>query len=96
MLYCGVPTNCNALGGDEVVANMNDQHAVRCCTESADLNWPYECLNILGVYGQSDVPNCYAESTFVEAVDICAAYHGGRLCTGEEMKDKCTKGMYFT
>lgn len=91
MLYCGIPTKCNDLGGDEVVSNMNNLHAVRCCTEDASLNWPYKCQTIQGVFGESNVPDCYSDKSFSEAVDICSSA-GGRLCTGDEMKDKCTEG----
>ena len=71
---------------------MNDQHLVRCCSENAALNWPYKCLSIPGVFGQTNVPECYMNSTFTEAVEICSSYDGGRLCSGEEIKDKCTAG----
>lgn len=92
MLYCGVPTKCDSLGGDEVVANMNDLHAVRCCAENANLNWESKCYTIGGVFGESHVPDCYTDKTFHEAASICAMYDGGRLCTGDEMKDGCTRG----
>lgn len=91
MLYCGVPSKCEGIGGDEVVANMNTQHVVRCCTENVALNWFDKCLTIQGIFGQT--PNeCYMSKTFSEAMQICASYDGGRLCTGEEMIDKCTAG----
>ena len=92
MLYCG-PTQCDELGGDEVMAGMNEPHAVRCCTDNANLNWPYACKSIVGVFGQSNVPSCYSSKTFNEAVEICSLYDGGRLCTSDEMKDKCTSGV---
>ena len=28
MLYCGAPSKCEELGGDEAIANMYDQHVV--------------------------------------------------------------------
>jgi len=28
--HCGVPDKCGALGGNEVTASVNDQHAVQC------------------------------------------------------------------
>ena len=91
MLYCGTPSKCETLGGDEVVAYMNDQHVVRCCTENTALNWSDKCLTIEGVFGTT--PNeCYMYKTFSEAMKICSSYDGGRLCSGEEMKDKCTAG----
>ena len=92
MLYCGVPGKCGALGGNEVIASVNDQHAVRCCTEDQSVGWPYKCTSISGVYGESDVPQCYGSATFSEAVDICSAYAGGRLCSRDEMLDRCTRG----
>ena len=92
MLYCGVPGKCGALGGNEVTASVNDQHAVRCCTEDQSVGWPYKCTSIAGVYGESNVPQCYGSATFSEAVDICSAYAGGRLCSRDEMLDKCTRG----
>ena len=91
MLYCGVPTKCEELGGDEVVANMNEEHVVRCCTQNTELNWFDKCLTIEGVFGQT--PNeCYTNKTFIQAMQICSSYDGGRLCSGEELKDKCTAG----
>ena len=91
MLYCGAPNKCSELGGDEVVADMNDQHVVRCCTENTALNWSDKCLTIQGVYGTT--PNeCFMKKTFNEAMQICSSYEGGRLCSGEEMKDKCASG----
>ena len=47
MLYCGNPDNCGALGGNEVTASVNDQHAVRCCTEDQSVGWPYKCTSAL-------------------------------------------------
>lgn len=91
MLYCGTPSKCETLGGDEVVANMNDQHVVRCCTENTALNWSDKCLTIEGVFGTTP-DECYMHKTFSEAMKICSSYDGGRLCSGEEMKDKCTAG----
>jgi len=91
MLYCGVPTKCEELEGDEVVANMNEEHVVRCCTQNTELNWFDKCLTIEGVFGQT--PNeCYISKTFTQAMQICSSYDGGRLCSGEEFKDKCTGG----
>ena len=92
MLYCGIPGKCGALGGNEVTASVNDLHAVRCCTEDQSVGWPYKCTSISGVYGESDVPQCYGSATFSEAVDICSAYAGGRLCSRDEMLDRCTRG----
>ena len=91
-LYCGRPDRCDELGGNEVEVNMNGQHGVRCCTEDSAVGWPNECNDITGVYGESSVPNCYSSSTFTEAVAICAAYSGGRLCSRDEILDNCTKG----
>ena len=89
----GVPNKCNALGGNEVQVDMSAQHAVRCCTEDASVGWPFKCTGgITGVYGESNVPSCYSSSTFNEAVTICSAYSGGRLCSGTELLNKCTRG----
>ena len=70
MLYCGIPGKCGALGGNEVTASVNDLHAVRCCTEDQSVGWPYKCTSISGVYGESDVPQCYSSTTFSNAVVI--------------------------
>ena len=89
----GVPDKCNALGGNEVKVDMSTPHAVRCCTEDASVGWPFKCKGgITGVYGESNVPQCYFSSTFAEAVTICSAYSGGRLCSGTELMNKCTRG----
>ncbi len=92
MLYCGVPGRCDSLGGNEVIASASLTTAyVRCCTEDATVGWPYKCQSIQGVFGESNVPVCYSDATFDEAIGICGAYDGGRLCSGAEMLDKCTR-----
>jgi len=93
MLYCGIPNKCSSLGGNEVVASRSVSVAdVRCCSTNASLGWPRKCNSIQGVYGESNVPKCFREKTFDEAVAICGAYEGGRLCSGVELMDKCTRG----
>ena len=72
---------------------MSATHAVRCCTEDASVGWPFKCTGgITGVYGESNVPTCFTDKTFDEAVSICSAYSGGRLCSGTELFNKCTRG----
>jgi len=94
MLYCGMPGKCGSSGGDKVKASTTDRAGVRCCTTNESLGWPDKCTTKSDprVFGESNVPTCYLESTFQEAVDICSAYEGGRLCTGAELLDRCTKG----
>ena len=72
---------------------MSTQHGVRCCTEDASVGWPFKCTGgITGVYGESNVPSCYLSSTFNDAVTICSTYSGGRLCSGTELLNYCTRG----
>jgi len=73
---------------------MSTQHSVRCCTTNSSLNWPDKCRVKPNprVFGESNVPSCYKSSTFDEAVEICSAYDGGRLCSGRELLNKCTAG----
>jgi len=94
MLYCGIPNKCNARGGNMKSTDINDRAGVRCCTTNESLGWSDKCQTKSNprVFGASNVPTCNLDSTFQEAVDICAMYDGGRLCTGEELTDKCTKG----
>ena len=93
--HCGVPDKCGALGGNEVTASVNDQHAVQCVVvpriNQLAGHTSTSALALL-VYGESDVPQCYGSATFSEAVDICSAYAGGRLCSRDEMLDRCTRG----
>ena len=91
MLYCGIPGKCSGLGGDQAVP-MDEPNKVRCCTTVQNVGWPQKCNTIQGVYGESNVPGCYSSKTFEEAVAICGAYPGGRLCSGAEMTDRCTRG----
>eukprot|EP00579_Thalassiosira_antarctica_P017962 CAMPEP_0201927842 /NCGR_PEP_ID=MMETSP0903-20130614/19609_1 /ASSEMBLY_ACC=CAM_ASM_000552 /TAXON_ID=420261 /ORGANISM="Thalassiosira antarctica, Strain CCMP982" /LENGTH=633 /DNA_ID=CAMNT_0048466135 /DNA_START=34 /DNA_END=1932 /DNA_ORIENTATION=+ len=92
MVYCGTPNKCNSLGGNAVVADMNDRHAVRCCSEDANLDWRLRCNRDPTVYGESNIGGtCHGEATFKGAMDICTSA-GGRLCTSEEMMDSCTHG----
>ena len=93
--HCGVPDKCGVLGGNEVTASVNDQHAVQCVVvpriNQLAGHTSTSALALL-VYGESDVPQCYGSATFSEAVDICSAYAGGRLCSRDEMLDRCTRG----
>ena len=90
-IYCGSSNQCNT--GNEVVTNVDAQHVVRCCTENGALNWQDTCFSISGVFTQSKLPQCYSSKTFNEALEICSAYNGGRLCSGEEILDGCTSDM---
>ena len=90
-IYCGASNQCNA--GNEVVTDIDAQHVVRCCSENGALNWQDSCSSISGVFTQSKLPQCYNSKTFNEALEICSAYNGGRLCSGEEILDGCTSDM---
>ena len=91
MLYCGTPNKCAQLGGNKVPRDVNLGAAVRCCTTDPSLGWRDKCRTKSSprVYGESQVPACYADATFEEATNICAEA-GGRLCSGAELKNRCT------
>jgi len=67
-------------------AYWEEKHEVRCCSESEKPGWVKQPW--CDVWGESDLPACFHESTFEEAADICAR-NGGRLCTKEELEFGC-------
>ena len=85
MLYCGNPRKRNKLSGDKVMDNINTSAGVCCCIMNETLTWHNRCetKSNTRVLGKLNVPACYLEYTFQEAVDISVLYYGGRLCTGQ-------------
>ena len=81
-LYCGVPNKCASLGGNTVITSKETLAGVRCCTSNISLGWPSKCRSSSnsGIYGESNVPRCYRDSTFEEALEICGAYDGKFIC----------------
>jgi len=76
-----------------------EKHEVRCCAgtdlDPADTgHWKRHknCKNAGHVvWGESNVPGCYAQKNFTEAISICESV-GARLCTKQELLDDCTRG----
>jgi hypothetical protein len=80
---------CSARGHFWDVAKLEEQHEVRCCSDSALSGWRKN--RGCGVWSDSDMGGqCYHSSTYIEASDICAR-NGGRLCTKEEVLGRCTR-----
>ena len=103
-LACGVPGKCNSIGGNVVTVPKTANRAVRCCRDPShgQGDWDYKCDSIPNVWGQSNMDilpdgitginnNCVAETDFAGAVETCQA-NNARLCTPEEMLDRCTRG----
>ena len=75
-----------------------EKHFVRCCADedldptTSHWNQHRNCRNANhGVWGESNVPECYSEKNFTEAISICESV-GARLCTEQELLDDCTRG----
>merc|ERR1712183_1212709 len=87
-VVCGMGTGCGE--GDESVALASGEHEVRCCRDSPGSGFttkkPY-----CDVWARSDFDGCRGEETYAAAEGICQEYDG-RLCTKEELSDRCTKG----
>jgi len=84
---CGKGNGCGE--GNEEVALASDLHEVRCCRDDAASGFnTYKCDN---VWTASDLGGCHVEKTHAEAEGICQDYDS-RLCTKNELSDKCTKG----
>ncbi|EJK44869.1 hypothetical protein THAOC_36558 [Thalassiosira oceanica] len=99
---CGVPNRCNSVGGDKVTVSKTASGAVRCCRDpSHGGDWDYKCISIPDVSGESNMQvipeginassnGCVAETDFAGAIETCQA-NDARLCTPEEMLDRCTR-----
>ena len=101
---CGVPGKCNSIGGDEITASKTALGAVRCCRDASHGpagGWPKKCTSISNVWGESNMENIpdgitasnggCVETNFAGAIETCQA-NNARLCTPEEMLDRCTRG----
>jgi len=90
---CGRGYNCSE--GEFDIVEMNEVHNVRCCCECIDDNcyptWKQKCGEFdPEVRARSNFDGtCYRED-FCGAMDVCAD-EGGRLCTPEEVFERCTK-----
>ena len=88
---CGKPRKCT--DENDGAADMNDLHAVRCCSDEEISGWIQTCDAVWAQYdfsGSDDSENelCYDNQTFASAKAICSNY-GGRLCTQEELHAEC-------
>merc|ERR1712007_169802 len=75
-----------------------EKHFVRCCADedldptTSHWNQHRNCRNANhGVWGESNVPECYSEKNYTEAISICESV-GAHLCTEQELLDDCTRG----
>jgi len=88
-VYCG---NWNRCGGVNVgLSDLDDDQAVRCCSSDASLLWDFKCNSnsgITDVFGAS--PGC-KRLPYLDAKAYCESFSGGRLCTYDEIKAKCTR-----
>ncbi|KAL7548652.1 hypothetical protein ACHAWF_011924 [Thalassiosira exigua] len=87
-VVCG-STNGYCHNSPVLVANADEIHAVRCCSETAKEGWAKQSQ--CDVWGESHLPTCNAASTYSEAEVICAA-NDARLCTESELLDDCAHG----
>ena len=83
--FCGSWNKCGVNVG---LSDIDDKHAVRCCSSDASLLWDMKCNNGVTVFGES--PGC-KKLPYLEAKAHCESFSGGRLCTYDEMKAKCTR-----
>jgi len=93
---CANEANCDV---EAKPVDLDERHKVRCCSETSKAGWKHYCA----VWGESDlfanpaaalagVKSCNSRdgNTYAEAVDICDA-NGARLCTKDELLDRCTR-----
>ena len=97
LLACG-SSGGGCSGQTQTVANLNESHEVRCCSQSSTNpgGWnQYTSGNCpSNIWGESDFSNgvgCVDSATYNEAQQICSNA-GGRLCTAAELLADCTRG----
>jgi hypothetical protein len=79
-----------------IPAELGETHEVRCCSDTFQSGW--EKHPNCDVWTESDLvpvgggsPSCHHMTTYEQAVAICKANDGARLCTEDEMMDGCTR-----
>jgi len=85
-IVCGGSNGCR---NDAEMVDPTESHEVRCCSDTDKDGWVKK--NNCDVWGASKVPTCFHGDDLATAEAICQA-EGARLCTAEELYNKCAKG----
>eukprot|EP00547_Thalassionema_nitzschioides_P000335 CAMPEP_0194198852 /NCGR_PEP_ID=MMETSP0156-20130528/78_1 /TAXON_ID=33649 /ORGANISM="Thalassionema nitzschioides, Strain L26-B" /LENGTH=886 /DNA_ID=CAMNT_0038923681 /DNA_START=23 /DNA_END=2679 /DNA_ORIENTATION=- len=85
-IVCGGNDGCR---NDAEMVDPTESHEVRCCSDTAKDGWVKK--SNCDVWGGSRVPTCFHGEDLATAEAICQA-EGARLCTAEELYNKCAKG----
>jgi len=72
------------------VSDDEEQHAVRCCSDE-NRNGFQQKLSECPYAASKISRQCYAKSTYDEAVNVCEGV-GSRLCTSSEIRNRCARG----
>ena len=81
--------SCNESSGcDTAAANIDETHAVRCCSDVEIAGWRQN--NHCNVWAESDIWGACKELTWSEANDLCIA-QSARLCTRPELEASCAE-----
>ena len=80
-------------GASEIIASTNEKHEVRCCSDKDLEGWSKiaGCHVWAASYVGSIAGKCYPQEHFAQAQQLCWE-SGGRLCTREEVLQRCTVG----
>jgi hypothetical protein len=85
-IVCGKGKNCN--GMDFSVAGDNEQHEVTCCSDEEKPGWNQK--SGCNVWAKSKISGSCHSLTYDAADHLCSK-NGARLCSKQEILDKCAK-----
>jgi len=71
-------------------AQSDEFHAVRCCSDTANADWVKNDGCAIWSESRLSGEKCFDSETFYNAEQICEA-NGGRLCTIDEVVNRCTR-----
>ena len=82
----------DTLGCDTITANVEENHAVRCCSDLEIAGWDKGNNGAAwcNIWAESDLPDC-KELNWLDASNVCKS-QSARLCTREELEEDCTAG----
>ena len=78
---CAEPSGC-----DTVAVNVNDKHAVRCCSDVPIAGWKKG--RTCDVWGGSNIEGKCSEMNWSDARKLCES-QSSRLCTRTELERSC-------